>query len=428
MGLGGPAILQFDNQREDVDTLFDLIESEERGGIILDFSLLDKKLDKLFAKPVIGEQRVQVMTVHKAKGLEFDTVILPQLCRQTQRLERDLLIWTEELDDYGMPQLRIAAVDQSGEEGPDYRRVRDAIKTKEGHELKRLFYVACTRAKNDLFLLASRKIKKDGTCAKAPNGTFLGLIWDSVQAEFETAARRNRSAAPVDTDTKDHPKTILRRLPVGWRLPAFDQSIFWQPGWRKDQASAHEITYEWVRGNARHVGTVVHNLLNWIAIEGLQRWDLNRLRLSRKLVTSELLMLGVARTDEPEATEKVMAAVTNGLTTKRGRWILAGHAESRSEYALRGRIQDRLVTGVIDRMFRDENGRLWIIDYKTGEHAGGNRETFLNEEQRRYREQLENYATLISRLEDGPISLGLYFPLLDSWREWEFAEEAAFIA
>jgi ATP-dependent exoDNAse (exonuclease V) beta subunit len=79
-------------------------------------------------------------------------------------------------------------------------------------------------------------------------------------------------------------------------------------------------------------------------------------------------------------------------------------------------------------MFRDEEGRLWIIDYKTGEHTGGNRETFLNEEQRRYRDQLENYATLMSRLEKGPISLGLYFPLLDGWREWEFAQEAALTA
>ncbi len=42
--------------------------------------------------------------------------------------------------------------------------------------------------------------------------------------------------------------------------------------------------------------------------------------------------------------------------------------------------------------------------------------------------QLENYATLMSRLEEGPISLGLYFPLLNSWREWEFAEETALTA
>ena len=65
-----------------------------------------------------------------------------------------------------------------------------------------------------------------------------------------------------------------------------------------------------------------------------------------------------------------------------------------------------------------------MIDYKNSEHKGGNREALLDEEKRRYRAQLENYGKLISRIEKGPIWLGLYFPLLDAWREWQFAEEA----
>jgi ATP-dependent exoDNAse (exonuclease V) beta subunit len=183
-----------------------------------------------------------------------------------------------------------------------------------------------------------------------------------------------------------------------------------------------------VRGNARHIGTVVHKLLNQIAAEGLASWDAGRLRPARRLISSELLTLGVAREDEPEATEKAMAALSHALETSRGRWILSAHAQSRSEMPVKGRIQDELISGTVDRMFRDETGRLWIIDYKTGEHTGGNREAFLNEEQRRYRSQLDNYAVLMSRLEPGPISLGLYFPLLDSWREWEFAQEAVLTA
>lgn len=126
-----------------------------------------------------------------------------------------------------------------------------------------------------------------------------------------------------------------------------------------------------------------------------------------------------------DAADKVINAIATSLETQQGRWILSPHVQARSEFAIRGIVQDKLITGVIDRMFRDEKGRLWIIDYKTGEHKGGSRETFLNEEQRRYRTQLESYATLISRLEKGPVSLGLYFPLMNSWREWEFVEEEA---
>jgi ATP-dependent exoDNAse (exonuclease V) beta subunit len=79
-----------------------------------------------------------------------------------------------------------------------------------------------------------------------------------------------------------------------------------------------------------------------------------------------------------------------------------------------------MISGTIDRIFRDEDGRLWIVDFKTSEHEGGHIETFLSEEQRRYSIQLESYAAVVARLERGPIWLGLYFPLLDAWREWAF--------
>jgi ATP-dependent exoDNAse (exonuclease V) beta subunit len=83
------------------------------------------------------------------------------------------------------------------------------------------------------------------------------------------------------------------------------------------------------------------------------------------------------------------------------------------------------VTGTVDRAFRDASGRMWIIDYKTSEHSGGSLDAFLDEEVRRYRTQLENYALLMSRVMQGPFHLGLYFPLLNAWREWEFVQEIA---
>ena len=90
-----------------------------------------------------------------------------------------------------------------------------------------------------------------------------------------------------------------------------------------------------------------------------------------------------------------------------------------------GRLGDQLISGTVDRIFRDRDDRLWIIDFKTSEHQGARIEQFLEEEQRRYRQQLESYAALISRMEKGPIWLALYFPLLDAWREWQYKESAA---
>ncbi len=67
----------------------------------------------------------------------------------------------------------------------------------------------------------------------------------------------------------------------------------------------------------------------------------------------------------------------------------------------------------------DEHGIRWIIDYKTGSHLGGDPTAFIDNEQQRYQGQLERYAALMGGLEQRPIRLGLYFPLLTGWREWE---------
>jgi ATP-dependent exoDNAse (exonuclease V) beta subunit len=141
-----------------------------------------------------------------------------------------------------------------------------------------------------------------------------------------------------------------------------------------------------------------------------------------------LTRLGVRNSEEAAASGQIARAVGNTLGSERGRWILNPHREARSEWAVGGRVGDRLINGTVDRMFRDETGRLWIIDYKTSDHEGADLEKFLTDEQGRYRSQVESYAALIARLEKGPIFLGLYFPLLDAWIEWRFEEEAGMAA
>jgi len=74
---------------------------------------------------------------------------------------------------------------------------------------------------------------------------------------------------------------------------------------------------------------------------------------------------------------------------------------------------------VIDRAFVDAAGVRWIVDYKTSRHEGAGREEFLDREQERYRPQLERYAALMRKLGPEPVRLGLYFPLLGAWREWD---------
>ncbi len=425
--LGGPAVLRRTNHLEDTDTFFGLLEAFEQGGIIRDFSLLNERLQCLFAKPAPDADRVQVLTIHRAKGLEFDTVILPHLGAAARGTERDLLIWTEELLDNGTKRLLVAAQPQRGVKDPQYEHVEQENKLKEEHELKRLFYVAVTRAKNNLCLLGNVKRNKDRTaCHKPGSNTFLGLIWDRVAPLFESERRRKVPAQKslFIVQQAERPKTVLRRLPETWRASQLERPVQWRPELRHATASARPVTYEWVSDTGRHVGTVVHDLLKRVASEGVAAWQAGRLTAVQPAIGSELRRLGIPRSEEKKASERVLQAVRTTIESERGRWILETYSEARSEWPVAGRLEDRLISGTIDRTFRDSEGRLWIVDFKTSEHKGAGLDKFLNEEQRRYRPQLDDYGALMSRLVEGPIWLGLYFPLLDGWREWRFEEVA----
>jgi ATP-dependent exoDNAse (exonuclease V) beta subunit len=73
----------------------------------------------------------------------------------------------------------------------------------------------------------------------------------------------------------------------------------------------------------------------------------------------------------------------------------------------------------VDRTFIDETGTRWIVDYKSSSHEGSGLDRFLDNECERYRDQLEGYRRLFAALEDRPVRMGLYFPLLNGWREVE---------
>ena len=100
-----------------------------------------------------------------------------------------------------------------------------------------------------------------------------------------------------------------------------------------------------------------------------------------------------------------------------------GPSSPAKEYALSAVVEGRVRRFILDRTFVD-GGTRWIIDYKTGTHTGSDLDRFLENEQARYRAQLEGYASVIQTLDARPIRLGLYFPMLQGWREWPFVDQS----
>ena len=112
-------------------------------------------------------------------------------------------------------------------------------------------------------------------------------------------------------------------------------------------------------------------------------------------------------------------ALLRCLADPTARWIIEPHESAASESALTGVLDGRVYQVVIDRTFIDANGTRWVIDYKTSVHEGSGIEKFLDNERARYQATLDRYARLMQQREPRPVKLGLYFPLLNGWREWE---------
>jgi ATP-dependent exoDNAse (exonuclease V) beta subunit len=371
---------------------------------------------------------VELLTIHKAKGLQFDTVIVPALDRVGRADEPRLLEWLK-LPGQGDRDLVIAPIAASGddERNPLHAWLARLEHDKLLQEKRRLLYVAATRAERELHLLGACAVdqdKKTGALSvRKPNGaSALGLLWaePTVREAFEArlaeaGAFEGEPPAPIARDPR------LVRLPAGWRVPAPPPAPSIAVRDLRRAAVETTVEFDWASETARHVGTVVHRELQRLARASgstLGEASDHERRLQRYSV--ELAELGVPADRRHAAAERVLDAVRRTLADERGRWLLQGaHRDAQSELGLTGIVNGDVVSVVIDRTFVDAAGTCWIVDYKTSTHEGAGLDQFLDNERERYRPQLERYAALMRPMCADGIRVGLYFPLLSQWREWE---------
>ncbi len=403
--LGGPAYFD-ETALADASAYFDLLEGLQRGADLDDFEWFRRQVDELFAHAdTRAGDRLQLMTIHKAKGLEFDTVILPGLGERAGSDPPSLLLWTEHAG-----RLLLAPIAEAGsEKDPLYRYIEQLERSKAEHELARLLYVGATRARRNLHLLGSVRIKPDGSIGEPQAGSFLKLLWPMVEAKFRalpTPAAVEPTAAP----------RLIRRVRAECEAPVAPPGVHWS---RRDVEPMQppSVRFAWAGESVRRTGTALHGFLQRIATEGLDAWSENVVRERRGLYRSVLGALGVPPAELHAAAERVEAGLIRTLRDPRGRWILEPHAEAECEYSIAGIVDGKLIEAAVDRTFI-EDGVRWIVDYKTSEHEGGDVEAFLDNERMRYQEQLERYARLLFASDQRPIRLALYFPLLGGWREW----------
>jgi ATP-dependent exoDNAse (exonuclease V) beta subunit len=393
--------------------------------------------------------RVEIMTIHKAKGLEFDCVVVPALDRFVPQ-SRDQLLLSHQFARTGRDGMVMAARPPTGADSDRlFEFLRHQLRDAAALEAERLLYVACTRAKWQLHLTATIDRPQESADATRPAGSarepwtpragsLLAVLWPIAGADFAVTGALAHS--PADAPVTPHPAAAeaprggpLTRVPLGWLNQAGSPQDVWtaaglgpvvtaplpapprsgdDPG---GEQRAETPVFDWAGETARRVGSLVHAELQAM---DLVSSNAQSIRARAPHFRRWLALHGVPPERLDEAAGRVVAALQRVHEDPRGRWILQTAREDFREHALSGEWQGEIARVVIDRSFIDEHGVRWVIDYKTSQHLGGGLEEFLDREVERYRPQLNRYAAFAKRLGPEPIRLGLYFPLIRAWREW----------
>ncbi|HBY56012.1 MAG TPA: ATP-dependent helicase, partial [Coxiellaceae bacterium] len=398
--IGGPATVANESELEHAEIYLELLSSNS-----IDIETIQKKLSELYT-PSMQSAKIQIMTIHKAKGLEFDHVIIPGINRTTRLDERKLMLWFERPKLHHGSSLLLAPIGASGNNDDPVYQYLQVVEQKKGfYETGRLLYVAMTRAKKSINIVGCIKKTKEEKNSITHNIQSNSLL-EQLKTCFDEDWIKEEPLAyhPRTPLSEIQPK--ISRLSKEWQLPI---NIEIPP-------SNNSPKWQLIDNQKTIIGTVIHYCLRQVSESNLETWDSNHIIKQQPYWHKLLQQAGYIDTDH--GLKLINDAITLTLKDERGRWILMPHEKAASELAITTKINNKFENYIIDRTFIDENGVRWIIDYKVSQPTTKNIEEFLNQELVKYSEQLKNYAQSMTALEPGKtIKLGLYFPLFSGWVE-----------
>jgi ATP-dependent helicase/nuclease subunit A len=439
--------------RNNLDMLWQCLDRLPGGEPDLLGRGLDAALKQLNAQPdpaAEGDCGVQLMTIHKSKGLEFEVVIVPDLHARTRTTTFQMLSWLErglvEADDADeITEFLIAPFQtKGGDRGGAKAWVDGERRRRERQEMRRVFYVAATRAREELHLFTRLHFKSETGELCHPPDSLLQVAWPALEPQIREqfakwqADREEPQVAEIaasGNNVVEMPQpakyAILRRLPADFK-----------PLERSRQSTAQRLVAN--NGGAllftrhqggmesRALGAAVHSFLEEIArhraagIEASKSGPALRAFLSR--VSAQVRALGM----DPGAAERLAArALELALRAARdpiGNWILSPHPDSASEVRWTGIVNGAIHSVQVDRVFRagalpqaEGADAWWIIDYKSAHPDASDPADSLPRLRELFSPQLAIYAEVLRGLHgrDVAIRAGLYYPRLPAFDWWE---------
>lgn len=435
-GLGGDAYLT-PQQLTNAQRYLRLLNETEREERPISSSTLQESLTCLYAEPSLQPGAVDLLTIHKAKGLEWDVVLIPAIHQRGRHDAPPLLRWEEISNpDKDSADLIFAPILSQGEDDDSLSKYLKSLSNARAKaERQRLYYVACTRAREELHLFAAPRRNASGEISPGAN-SLLEAAFPAVAELFSTSSTataediEGSESSPLDlaaAATPAAPARTVERLPLE-SLRALQPAHNAQESSVSSSAQASNPVPE-APFTVRALGNTIHTFLDLAASELARGTSLAALQAGlaswQPRVQAVLRSAGLSPDTAAQRTREVLAALHKTLTDDTGAWILSPHPASATEFALIS-LADRRQSIRLDRTFRagpeplaPGQDHLWIIDYKTASHSDSGLENFLLKQRAFYAPQLELYAQLMrSRSPETEVRVALYYPSIPHLDWW----------
>jgi ATP-dependent helicase/nuclease subunit A len=297
------------------------------------------------ATPVIAPRRVNLMTIHASKGLQFDHVLLLGMTSKPRLSQAELFSVDEEKGQWSLSLMN--EEERRAQASRLAIRVKEKFNRRELQEHQRVLYVALTRAKEGLTLMWAGKPEKNSWAASCPLQLTTGVYHEKA---FSYA--------------------ILEGAFVPRIQPREELQSQTDPGpWKNDKTeSAHQtlavtqlIAAEMVSASKAPFSMPADVLQKALA-KAYRGTEAHRIFESLKYTDSEII-IGYLDDEELKAAVRFIAQVKEIPLVK---VIQQGFVEWGFSFQHR----DIWIQGQID-LWGQVDGETWIVDYKTGssDHA-----------------------------------------------------------
>ncbi len=420
MALDGPASVAARFGAEGVaNCLFflDVLESMEAGIPEDTLFRLDLALETLYApeSPDATGAPVDLMTVHAAKGLEFDVVFLPYMdWRPLAVAQPPPYILERSSEPPGLPMIAMGPDRRLGEPQPIYPLLKRLANGRRVGEARRLLHVAVTRAREALFLSGVATHAKTGL--NAPEDTPLGWALSDTTDHHEklVSVSFNPVRGPAAPEWGPQIQPLPSPAPFETQpFPYVVEAPSELPdalGYEQDAENDATELPEY----AAMRGTITHRLIETL-------WQDGVLPETERIATA-LAAGGMDADTARTVAHEIASEITTCQKEAFFKWLLDRKTpDGQSEFAIealkqRGTVQ----TGILD-FVRQDGDVWWIVDFKTSRPATGQGEIeFVEQQAEYYRSQLLAYQAMLAkarRLDLAQIKIGFYFTSLQKWHE-----------